>query len=131
MFPLSDQKPWLEILTFLCPGLNNQGHIVFVLSDCLFVCLSVCLFVVNFNIRYNFWILDRDFNVYLTNNALSNDTKVNDLVTLTLSFVLNLFLTLLLPGHSVSQTLLFLNLNCIVFNNVSSNYNYKFVFLKL
>ena len=47
MFPLSGQKPWLGILTFLCPVSNNQGHIVFA--------LLVCLFVVNINIRYNFW----------------------------------------------------------------------------
>ena len=39
---------WL--LVFLCPGSNDRGHIVFVLS----VCLSVCLSVVNFNLRYNF-----------------------------------------------------------------------------
>ena len=25
------------------PGTNDRGHIVFVLSVCLFVCLSVCL----------------------------------------------------------------------------------------
>ena len=31
---------------FLCPGLNDRGHIVFI--------LSVCLSVVNYNIQYNF-----------------------------------------------------------------------------
>ena len=30
---------------FYAPGSNDRGHIVFVLSVCLFVCLSVCLFV--------------------------------------------------------------------------------------
>ena len=35
---------------FYAHGLNDQGHIVFVLS----VCLSACLSVVNFNLRYNF-----------------------------------------------------------------------------
>ena len=39
---------------FYAPGSNDRGHIVFV--------LSVCLFVVNFNLRYNFWtVRDRDF----------------------------------------------------------------------
>ena len=35
---------------FYAPGSNDRGHIVVVLSVCLFVCLSV----VNFNLRYNF-----------------------------------------------------------------------------
>ena len=39
---------------YYAPGSNDRGHIVFVLSVCLFVCLSVCLSVVNFNLRYNF-----------------------------------------------------------------------------
>ena len=47
-------KSWLG-KTFLCPGSNDRGHIVFVL-------LSVCLSVVNFNLRYNFWaVRDGDF----------------------------------------------------------------------
>ena len=47
---------------FYAPGSNDWGHIVFVLSVCLFVCLSVCLFVVNFNLRYNFWtVIGIDF----------------------------------------------------------------------
>ena len=42
----------------LCPGSNDRGQIVFVLSVCLFVCLSV----VDFNLRYMFWtVRDRDF----------------------------------------------------------------------
>ena len=49
-------------MTFYAPGSNDRGHIVFVLSVCLFVCLFVCLSVVNFNLRYNFWTKrDRDF----------------------------------------------------------------------
>ena len=40
--------------SFYVPGSNDQGHIVFVLSVCLFVCLSLCLSVVNFTLRYNF-----------------------------------------------------------------------------
>ena len=59
-------------------------------------CLSVCPSVVNFNLRYNFWTLrDRD------------DTKVNDLVTLTLTLKLKIaFSTLLVLGAycSVSQS---------------------------
>ena len=35
---------------FYAPGMNDRGHIVFILS----VCLSVCLSVANFNLRYNF-----------------------------------------------------------------------------
>ena len=43
--------------------------------------------------------------VTLTNDGLSNDTKVDYLVTLTVAFALQrLFRTLLPPGHSVSQT---------------------------
>ena len=59
---------------FFMPLDQIIGDILFL--SCLFVCLSVCLSVVNFNIRYNFWTIgDKD---YSTNNALSNDTKVND-----------------------------------------------------
>ena len=43
-----------DLSAFYAPGSNDRGHIVFVLSVCLFVCLSVCLSVVNFNLRYNF-----------------------------------------------------------------------------
>ena len=45
---------------FLCPGSNDLGHIVFVLSICLFICLSV----VNFNIRYNFWAVGDRYFLY-------------------------------------------------------------------
>ena len=54
---------------------------------CFLSCTSFCLSVVNLNLRYNFWIVrDRDFclhiwHAYSTYGALSNDTKVNDLVT--------------------------------------------------
>ena len=89
------------------------GGILFL--SCLFVCLFVCLSVVNFNLRYNFWtVRHRDFifgmhTPLMTNDTLSNDIKINDLVTLTLTLKLTIaFWTLLLPGqgHSVSQTLL-------------------------
>ena len=47
---------------FYAPGSKDRGHIVFVLSVCLFVCLFVCLSVVNFNLGYNFrTVRDRDF----------------------------------------------------------------------
>ena len=59
--------------------------------SCLFVCLFICLSVDNFNIHYNFWSTgDRVYiyGMHLTKDALLNDTKkVNDLVTLTLTFV--------------------------------------------
>ena len=93
---------------FYAPGSNDRGHIVFVLS--LFVCLFVCLSVVNFNLRYNFWTVRDSLHIwhaYSTNDSLSNDTKVNDLVTLTLTLKLKIaFWTLLPPGAycSVSQT---------------------------
>ena len=54
----------------------------------LFFVLSVCL------IRYNFWtVRDREFKhgmhtEYSTNDVLSNDSKVNDNVTLTGTFSL-------------------------------------------
>ena len=48
----------------------------------LFVCVSVFLSVANFNFRYKRWTL-HIWHAYSTNNALSNDIKVNDLVTMT------------------------------------------------
>ena len=52
--------------------------------------------VVNFDLHYNFWTTrDRDFMliyisfIYSTKDALSSETKVNDIVTLTLTSVLN------------------------------------------
>ena len=88
------------------------GGILFLscLFVCLFVCLSVCLSVLNFNICYNFWtIRGRNFifGMHSTNDSLSNDTKVNDLVTLTLTFALKIaFLDFIAAGGivSVSQT---------------------------
>ena len=111
-------KLWQRV-NFYAPRSNDRGHIVFVLfvclsvclSVCLPVCLSVCLSVVNFNLRYNFWtVRDRDFIFGMhtsTNNALSNDTKINDLVTLTLTLKLKIAFSTLLPLGaycSVSQT---------------------------
>ena len=65
----------------------DWGHIVFVLS----VCLSYLIVTYNFSSAR-----DRDFIFFAcitTNNALSNDTKVIDLVTLTVNFVLNIALS--------------------------------------
>ena len=75
-----------------------------------------CLSVVNFNLRYNLAVRDRDFifgmhtplmmpfqmsprswHAYSTNDALSKDTKVNDLVTLTLTLKLKIAFWTLLP----------------------------------
>ena len=50
--------------------------------SCLFVCLSVFLSVINFNMRYKRLRL-HIWHAHSTNNALSNDTKVNDLITMT------------------------------------------------
>ena len=53
------------------------------------VCLSFCLSVVNFNIRSNFEPYKTETSYLaciLDNDVLSNDTKVNYLVTLTLTF---------------------------------------------
>ena len=60
------------------------GGILFL--SCLFVCLSVCLFVfllstLTFTITFELHIC----HAYSTNDPLSNDTKVNNLVTLTLT----------------------------------------------
>ena len=78
------------------------GGILFL--SCPSVCLFVCLSVVSFYFRYNFWTVRDSKRIYIlhaysTNDALSNDIKVNDLVTLTL--ILNLkiaFGTFLPPG---------------------------------
>ena len=79
---------WFTVL-FFCPPdrMIGGGHIVFVLFVCLLSTLNIC---------YNFWTVgDRGYmyiiiiwQAYSTNDALSNDTKVNDLVTLTLTFTL-------------------------------------------
>ena len=53
--------------------------------------LSVRLSVANFNLRYDFYCKRQRLNIwhaYSTYNTLSNDTKVNDIVTLTVTFVL-------------------------------------------
>ena len=69
---------------FSCPRIEWSGHIVFVLSFCLFVCLlSHSLIMLNRR-RLHIW------HAYSTNDALSNDTKVNYLVIVTLIFVLKI-----------------------------------------
>ena len=62
---------------FYAPGSNDRGHI-------FLSCLFVCLCVVNIILRYNFWtVRDRDFIFGMhTPLPLSNDPKINDLVTL-------------------------------------------------
>ena len=69
---------------FYALGSNDLGHIVYV--------LTVCLSVVNFNLCYNQRKRKRLHNwyAYSTTDALSIDTKVNDLVTLNLNFVLKI-----------------------------------------
>ena len=74
------------------------GGILFL--SCQFLCLFVCL-LSTFNIHI--------WHAYSTNDALSNDTKVNDLVTLTLTLTFALkraFLDFVAAGGivSVSQT---------------------------
>ena len=96
----------------LMPCIDRSGHIGFVLSVSLsFVYLLstlifaiFCLSVVNFNLRYNFLtVWNRDFifwHAYSNKDALSNDTKVDEIVTLTMTFELKIvfFLTLLPQG---------------------------------
>ena len=69
----------LALIHFHAPRSNYRGYIVFV--------LSVCLSVFNFNFRFNFLtVRDKRLHIlhaYSTNDALSNDTNVSDLVTLT------------------------------------------------
>ena len=69
----------------------------------LFVCLFVYQSVANFNLRYNLWSVRLHiWHAYFTNEVLSIDTKVNDLVTLAVIFWLKIFLTV--SGQSVLQT---------------------------
>ena len=93
-------KSWHDNKIYLyAPASIDQGHIVCV--------LCVCLFVFNFDLCYNFCtVKDTNFIfllVYSTYDAQTNGTKLNDFVTLTLTFALK---SLLPPGggHSVSQT---------------------------
>ena len=84
--------------THIATLMNNKVCLFLYSQDEDFGASSFCLSVVNFNIHYNFRTV---WHSCATNDTLSNDTKVNDLVTLTLTFVLKqkkLFQTLLLPG---------------------------------
>ena len=76
---------------FVCPRNGIQGHLFFV--------LSVTLWHKNFNLGHNFWtVRDRDFIFGMhTNETLSNDSNINDLVsnvddlvTLTVTFILKI-----------------------------------------
>ena len=91
------------------------GGILFL--SCLFVCLSVCLFVclfvcllstLTFVITFEpLQVETHIWHAYSTNDALSYDTKVNDLVTLTFTFALKIaFLDFVAAGGivHVSQT---------------------------
>ena len=54
---------------------------------CSFTCLSVCVSVANnFNPGDNFWTVGDSCHAYSTNETLSNDTMVKDIVTLTVPF---------------------------------------------
>ena len=79
-------ESWM--LVFLCFQIKYGG-----------ILFLSCLSVVSFNICYNFWtVRERDS----TNDALSNDAKVNDPVTFTLTFML-FFLDFRHQGLSISQ----------------------------
>ena len=54
---------------FYAPGSNDRGHIVFVLSVCLFECLSV----VNFNLRYR-----QRSHIFHTRGGISRYSKAED-----------------------------------------------------
>ena len=87
-----------KILNFYDPDQMTGGILVL---PCLFVCLFVFLSVVNFNSRYiSLKVKDRlhIWHACSINDALSNDTGVNNLA-LDLIFMLKLLLrTWLLPG---------------------------------
>ena len=38
----------MEVSSFYAPGSNDWGHIVFVLSVCVYVCFSVLTFAITF-----------------------------------------------------------------------------------
>ena len=70
------------------------------------VCLSVTLWQKNFNFCHNFWTeRDRNFifgmHTQLMKPSVSNDTKVNDLLTVTFILKNSQFWTLLPPGAFV------------------------------
>ena len=97
---LYDKK---KLVFVYAPGSNDWGHIVFVLSVCLsvslilFVCLlSTLTFTMTLNSKRK---ILHSWHAYSTSYTHSNDTKVNDLVTLTLTLKLKLASwTSLLPG---------------------------------
>ena len=63
-------------------------------ASSFFSCLSVCGSVAFFNLGHSFWsVRDTDFIFGMhnqPNDILSNDSKVNDLVTLTVTFILKI-----------------------------------------
>ena len=77
---------------FYAPGSNYRGHIVFVLSVCLYVRLYSTL---TFAVTIEPYEIESSYLAYIsTNDALSNDTKV---VTLTLTLKLKIAFWTLLP----------------------------------
>ena len=80
-------------LTLLCPQNGILGHLVVVLSLFDSVCLSVTLWQNNFNLGHKFWTI-RDITSYMARVLnlwnLSIDTKVNDRLTLTVTFILKI-----------------------------------------
>ena len=98
--------------TFFMPPDRRIRGILFL--SCLFVCLSVCLLsTLTFAITFEPLEVKTSYiwHAYSTYDALLNDIKVNDLVTLTLTFTLKIvFLNFFAAGGivSVSQTLIFM-----------------------
>ena len=101
---------------FYASGPNDLGHLLFL------SCLFVCVFIVNFNPPFNFWtVRERDFmchiwHAYSTNDALSNDTKVNDIVTVTLTLMLKIAFSDFGSGDIVFHKHRYFQICCVWFN---------------
>ena len=108
-----------RVLTFYCPNEKLENDTSMLNADLVIysiLLLSVCLLFINLNLRYNFWtVRDRDsiFGMYISRmmNAVSIDTKILDLVTITVANMLKIafFELFLLPG-----TVCLTNTSCFI-----------------
>ena len=88
----------LNIKYYFHPLIEWSGHIVFVLSACLFVCLSV----VKFHLRYNFWTIRDRYFISGMRTSLMMPLKWHHWLW---PWSLNKFLNLVAAGgHRVSVT---------------------------
>ena len=116
------QSKWIHIVSYIffsCSRYGIRGHLVFVLS----VCPSVAK---DNNIFHNFWTIRDRVLIWHAYSTLSNDTRVNEFVTLTFNTKTSQFGLYCCRGH-----LYFTNTFCYIigtFFGLSSNDRIKIAF---